>query len=90
MQNPLILILDEATSALDSQSEEFINKALENLSRGRTVLTIAHRLSTIRKADSIAVLDGGRIIEQGTYGELMSIEGGAFRDLVCHQTISQK
>lgn len=67
-----ILILDEATSALDYISESYIQKALENLMKGRTTITVAHRLSTIRGADRIIVFDKGRIIEQGTHAELIS------------------
>lgn len=82
--------MDEATSALDAVSEELIQKALENLTKGRTVLTIAHRLSTIRNADSIAVLQDGKIIEQGSYNHLMSLPQGAFRELIKHQTFATK
>ncbi|XP_075159273.1 ATP-binding cassette sub-family B member 10, mitochondrial [Haematobia irritans] len=85
MKNPTILILDEATSALDSVSEELVQNALEELSKGRTCLTIAHRLSTIRNADTIAVLDNGKIAEQGTYNQLISQEGGTFKELVKKQ-----
>ncbi|KAG5680264.1 hypothetical protein PVAND_009783 [Polypedilum vanderplanki] len=86
IKNPEILILDEATSALDAVSEELIQKALENLTKGRTVLTIAHRLSTIKNAQNICVLQDGRIIEQGNYRELMNLPQGAFKELVQHQT----
>ena len=75
LRNPAILILDEPTSALDYESESLIQKALDNLSKGRTVVTIAHRLSTIRSADRILVLNHGRLVEQGTYDELASGEG---------------
>ncbi|MFQ4137762.1 ABC transporter ATP-binding protein, partial [Nodosilinea sp. PGN35] len=75
LQNPPILILDEATSALDTVSEQLVQAALEDLSRDRTTLVIAHRLSTIRKADQIAVLDQGRVVELGTHDELLQKQG---------------
>ncbi|MFZ0879167.1 MAG: ABC transporter ATP-binding protein, partial [Candidatus Acidiferrales bacterium] len=75
-----ILILDEATSELDSESEMLVQRALNNLMSGRTVFVIAHRLSTIRRADVIAVLDGGSICELGTHEQLLA-SGGTYRRL---------
>jgi ATP-binding cassette, subfamily B, bacterial MsbA len=74
-KNAPILILDEATSALDSESERHVQAALETLMVGRTTLVIAHRLSTIERADRILVLDGGRIVEQGSHAELLQVNG---------------
>ena len=70
-----ILILDEATSALDTQSERYIQEALEELMSNRTTLVIAHRLSTIEGADKILVMHDGKIIEQGNHGSLIVNDG---------------
>ena len=75
LKNPPILILDEATSALDNESEKLIQESLEKLAKGRTVFTIAHRLTTIRNADTILVLTGDGIAEQGSHDELMKKNG---------------
>jgi subfamily B ATP-binding cassette protein MsbA len=75
LKNAPILILDEATSALDSESERYVQAALETLMQGRTSLVIAHRLSTIEKADRIVVLQKGEIVEIGTHNELLEKNG---------------
>jgi len=75
LKNAPILILDEATSALDVETEARIKRALDRLRSGRTTLIIAHRLSTVANADTILVLDGGRIVERGTFRELVALNG---------------
>jgi len=80
LKDPCILVLDEATSHLDSESEALIQAALEPLFEGRSSLVIAHRLSTILKADKILVLDGGRLVEEGTHDELLA-RGGLYAHL---------
>jgi ATP-binding cassette subfamily B protein len=84
LKDPRILILDEATSALDTVSERLIQRALEQLERGRTTIAIAHRLSTILRADQILVYDGGRIVERGTHAELLA-RGGLYARLYHEQ-----
>jgi subfamily B ATP-binding cassette protein MsbA len=75
LKNPPIMILDEATSALDTESEKFVQIALENMMQNRTSIVIAHRLSTIQKADKIVVMHRGEIVEQGTHDELLALNG---------------
>ena len=84
LKNPPILILDEATSSLDSVSEQVILEALREVSEQRTTLVIAHRLSTVRDADTILVMDGGRIVERGSHRELLTA-GGRYADLWLRQ-----
>uniref|UniRef100_A0A8C7XR65 ABC-type oligopeptide transporter ABCB9 n=1 Tax=Oryzias sinensis TaxID=183150 RepID=A0A8C7XR65_9TELE len=72
IRNPTVLLLDEATSALDAESEHMVQQALNNIMQDHTVLVIAHRLSTVEKADNIIVIDGGRVVEQGTHSHLMA------------------
>lgn len=75
LKNPPLLIFDEATSALDSKTEKAIQASLDNAARGRTTLVIAHRLSTIMNANTILVMDGGRIIERGSHASLLEANG---------------
>ncbi|MBN8967367.1 MAG: ATP-binding cassette domain-containing protein, partial [Rhizobiales bacterium] len=89
LKNPPILILDEATSALDAVTEAKVNAALDAVMKGRTSFVIAHRLSTIRNATTILVFDQGRIIESGTFDELVA-RGGYFAELARAQFMVQE
>jgi ATP-binding cassette, subfamily B, bacterial len=84
--NPAVMLLDEATSALDAEAEEAVQQGLQQAMAGRTVLVIAHRLATVQEADLIVVLDGGRIVQQGSHDELMA-SGGRYRELCERQFI---
>ena len=75
LQDPSILILDEATAAMDTQTERNIQNAIQELRQGKTIIAIAHRLSTLRDADSLAVIDDGRLSEKGTHRELLDLRG---------------
>ena len=86
MKNPPIMILDEATSALDTESEKVVQDALENMMENKTSLVIAHRLSTVKNADLIVVMKKGRIVEQGTHQELLSMNG-TYTNLVKLQSL---
>jgi len=85
LKNPPIMILDEATSALDTESEKFVQVALENMMQNRTSIVIAHRLSTIQKADVIVVMQKGEIVEQGNHDELLA-KNGMYARLVSMQS----
>ncbi|KAB5558371.1 P-loop containing nucleoside triphosphate hydrolase protein [Coniochaeta sp. 2T2.1] len=88
IRDPKILLLDEATSALDSESEHVVQAALDKAAKGRTTIAVAHRLSTIQKADIIYVFDQGRIVEQGSHGELMK-RNGRYAELVNLQSLEK-
>ncbi len=81
LRDPSILLLDEATSALDAESEKVVQEALARLMQNRTSIIIAHRLATIREVDQIFVIEGGRIVEQGTHDDLSARENGAYSSL---------
>lgn len=78
---PSILVLDEATSSVDTESEQLIQQATHKITQGRTSIVIAHRLATIKKADKIIVMDHGKIVEEGTHDQLLTIENGYYRNL---------
>ena len=89
LKNPPVLILDEATSALDSRTEADILDTLEAIERGRTTIVIAHRLSTVVHADRIVVLEGGRVVESGSHGELLRL-GGTYAEMWARQAAERE
>ena len=90
LKNPAILILDEATSSLDSESEKLVQEALTHLMKNRTSIIIAHRLSTIREVDRIYVIDGGKIVEEGTHQNLSILDQGVYKNLLELQNTFQE
>jgi ATP-binding cassette subfamily B (MDR/TAP) protein 1 len=88
LRKPRLLLLDESTSALDAESERLFEEALEKTAKGITVVVIAHRLRTIRRADCIFVIDGGKVIDQGTHEQLI-VSNEGYRDNAQHQTLEQ-
>ena len=89
LKNAPILLLDEATSALDQESEKLVQTAIERVMRGRTTLVIAHRLATVINADRILVIDGGRLVEEGTHASLINA-GGVYSRLAGLQLAGQE
>jgi ATP-binding cassette subfamily B protein len=88
LKSPSVVILDEATAHLDSESERYVQEALDTALEGRTSLVIAHRLSTVRAADQILVVDDGRIVERGSHEALLR-ESGLYSDLYRTQLAPQ-
>jgi len=89
IRKPKVLLLDEATSALDAESEYLVQQAIHQNLTGHTVILIAHRLSTVEKADKIVVIDGGRVVQEGTHASLLAQEG-IYRNLVQRQLIGDR
>ncbi|XP_077998882.1 ATP-dependent translocase ABCB1-like isoform X2 [Glandiceps talaboti] len=87
IRNPTVLLLDEATSALDTESEQVVQRALDNAMEGRSCIVIAHRLSTVQNADQILVIEDGRVVEQGTHQQLLAMKG-AYSTLVSGQRLA--
>ena len=81
VSNPKILVLDEATSSIDTHAEKLIQKATKEITKDKTSLVIAHRLATVQRADKIIVLDKGKIVEEGTHKQLLTIDGGYYKNL---------
>ena len=87
--NPTFFVFDEATSSVDTETEQLIQEAVQTVLAGRTSFIIAHRLSTIRGADRILVVDGGRIVEDGTHAELLAL-GGRYHRLYTSQFLEEE
>jgi ATP-binding cassette subfamily C protein len=87
LRHPSLLLLDEATSALDNENEQRIQLALDELHGELSIVVIAHRLSTIRHADQIVVIDNGRVVESGSWDELVARQDGRLRALLKAKTI---
>ena len=90
LRDPKILILDEATAAMDTETEKRIQSAITHLTRGKTTIMIAHRLSTLRDADSLVVIEHGKVAEKGTHAELLAIENGVYNKLYTLQSEALK
>lgn len=88
LTDPRVLLLDEATSALDAESEFVVQKAIDQAVIGRTVVIVAHRLSTIQNADTIVVMDKGRIVDQGTHNELLN-RCSVYKNLIKRQRLRE-
>ena len=89
LKNAPILLLDEATAALDSAAEKEVQRCLDTVSNGMTTVTVAHRLSTVRNADRILVLEAGKVVEEGTFDELLCLNG-KFKKLYDDQMREEK
>ncbi|GLT31783.1 hypothetical protein SLA2020_064920 [Shorea laevis] len=90
LKDPRILLLDEATSALDAESERIVQEALDRIMVSRTTVIVAHRLSTVRNADTIAVIQQGKMVEKGTHTELLKDPDGAYSHLICLQEVKKE
>jgi ATP-binding cassette, subfamily B (MDR/TAP), member 1 len=88
IKRPTILIFDEATSAIDVRGERIVQEAMDRVAKNHTTITIAHRLSTIKKADKIIVVAKGKVVEQGTHEDLLTVDNGVYYNLVNAQSLS--